>query len=339
MQLLCGVTMLLLAQSLVVHAQDLSTSQPAAATSMMLDEKTIFGITAPLTQYEEQSDLSGTIRSRGSSGTTILVNRWAEEFLKLYPQIRTQITGGGVADGLAALLDGKVDIVPVSRSLSDAERAAFKGRFGYSPIEVPVAYDAVAIYVNLGNPLPDISLARLQAIYSRHGTTASVVPETWMDLGVGGELGKKLIARYALSQSHGTHVLFRQQVLAGEPYRFDVTFERVSGGLMTSIAADPAAIGFAGVMFANDAVRFVPIRVDEQMLSYPSYDQVLSQRYPLARQLILVLNKPPGKSLPSLTREFLRFALSRRGQRIIALGGNYPITPQMQTNTLEFIKD
>jgi ABC-type phosphate transport system substrate-binding protein len=173
MQLLCGVTMLLLAQSLVVHAQDLSTSQPAAATSMMLDEKTIFGITAPLTQYEEQSDLSGTIRSRGSSGTTILVNRWAEEFLKLYPQIRTQITGGGVADGLAALLDGKVDIVPVSRSLSDAERAAFKGRFGYSPIEVPVAYDAVAIYVNLGNPLPDISLARLQAIYSRHGTTAS----------------------------------------------------------------------------------------------------------------------------------------------------------------------
>ena len=330
---------MLLISTVIAQAQDLSTTRPASARSMVLDEQTIFKVTAPLSQYEEQPELSGTLRSRGSASTTILVNRWAEEFAKLYPEIHTQIVGGGIADGLTELLEGKIDIVPLSRPLSETERANFKGRFGYLPVEVPVAYDAVAVYVNLSNPLPDVSMSSLQAMYSRHVTTASRVPETWMDLGVRGQLGKKLIARYALSRSHGTHALFREEVLDGENYRFDVTFERVPGGLLNSLAADQASIGFASVMFANDAVRFLPLRIDEKTVSYPSYEQVLSQRYPLARQLALVVNKPPGKPLPVLAREFIRFALSRSGQRIISLGGNYPITPQMQTSALELIKD
>lgn len=333
------LAMTLLGAMSVVHAQEVPSDQPASARSMVLDQKTMFEVTAQLNEYEEQAELAGTLRSRGSGGPTILVNRWAEEFTKLYPNVHTQVTGGGIGDGLAELLEGKIDIVPVSRSLSDAERAAFHGHFGYFPIEVPVAYDAVAVYVNLGNPVSDISISTLQAVYSRHGTSASKAPETWMDLGVPGPLGKKLIARYALGQNHGTHGFIRERVLAGEHYRLDVTFERVPGGLMNSLAADPASIGFASVMFANDAVRFLPIRLDEHTVSYPSYEQVLNQRYPLARQLILVVNKPLGKPLPALTREFLRFALSRSGQRIASLGGNYPIPLQMQSTSLQLIKN
>lgn len=338
-RILVMLTMTLLAATPVVHAQEVSPNQPASARSMVLDQKTIFEVTAQLNEYEEQAELAGTLRSRGSGGPTILMSRWAEEFTKLYPNVHIQVTGGGIADGLAELLEGKIDIVPASRSLSDTERATFHGRFGYFPIEVPVAYDAVAVYVNLGNPVSDISMSSLQAVYSRHVTSASKVPETWMDLGVPGPLGKKLIARYALGQNHGTHGFIRERVLAGENYRLDVTFERVPGGLMNSLAADPASIGLASVMFANEAVRFLPIRVDEHTMSYPSYDQVLNQRYPLARQLILVVNKPLGKPLPALTREFLRFALSRSGQRITSLGGNYPITPQMQATSLQLVKD
>lgn len=332
-------TLTLLATISVVQAQEVSSDRLASARSMVLDAKTIFEITASLNEYEEQAELSGTLRSRGSGGTTILVSRWAEEFVKVYPQIRTQISGGGIDDGLAQLLEGKIDIVPVSRVLSDTERTAFRSRFGYLPIEVPVAYDAVAVYVNLDNPLSDIAMPSLQGLYARHVPTALRVPETWMDLGVGGALGKKLIARYALGRSHGTHGFFRERVLEGENYRLDVTFERVPGGLMNSLAADPASIGFASVMFANEGVRFLPIRVDESTVSYPNYEQVLNRRYPLARQLTLVVNKPPGKPLPALTGEFLRFALSRRGQRIISLEGNYPITSQMQANGLQLIKD
>lgn len=330
---------MILISSITVGAQGRSTDRRVSARSMMLDEQSLFKITASLKQYEEQTKLSGTLRSQGSASTTILVNRWAEEFTKLYPEVRTQIVGGGIADGLTELLEGKVDLVPMSRPLSETERASFQGRFGYPPVEVPVAYDAVAVYVNLSNPLTDISMANLQAVFARHVTTPSTIPETWMDLGVGGPLSKKLIARYALSQNHGTHTLFREQVLSGEDYRFDVTFERVPGGLLNSLAADQASIGFASVMFANDAVRFLPIRIDEKAALSPTYEQVLNRRYPLARQLTLVVNKPPGKPLSALTCEFLRFALSRSGQRIISLGGNYPITPQMQISALELIKD
>ena len=334
------ILVMILTSSRAVDAENLSIDRPVSARSMMLDEQSMFGVTASLKQYEEQSNLSGTLRSQGSASTTILVNRWAEEFTKLYPDVRTQIIGGGIADGLTELLEGKVDLVPMSRPLSEDERASFQRRFGYPPVEVPIAYDAVAVYVNLKNTLTDISMADLLAVFARHVTTPSImIPETWMDLGVRGELGKKLIARYALSQSHGTHAVFREHVLAGEHYRLDVTFERVPGGLMNSLAADPASIGFASVMFANDAVRFLPIRVDEHTVSYPSYEEVLNQRYPLARELLMVLNKPPGKPLPALTREFLRFALSRRGQRIIALGGNHPITTHMQASALELIRD
>ena len=340
MRLVLGlITVTILTLSIAVGAQNLSTDRPISARAMMLDEQSMFTITASLKQYEEQSKLFGTLRSQGSASTTILVNRWAEEFTKLYPEVRMQIVGGGIADGLTELLEGKVDLVPMSRPLSETERASFERRFGYPPVEVPVAYDAVAVYVNLSNPLIDISMVNLQAVFARHVTTSSVIPETWTDLGVRGQLSKKLIARYALSQRHGTHALFREQVLSGEDYRFDVTFERVPGGLLNSLAADPASIGFASVMFANDAVRFLPIRVEDHTVSYPSYEQVLNQRYPLARELLIVVNKSPSKPLPSLTREFLRFALSRNGQRIISLGGNYPLTLQMQGRALELIKD
>ena len=135
------------------------------ATSLLLDEKTSIQLTAGLSQYENPPQLSGRITSVGGGSSAILVNRWAAEFARIYPDVELNSHGGGSVTGLSELIEGKVDLVPMNRPVPAEDIAHFKAKFGYEPAQIVVAQDAEAVYVNKNNPVAGLTLTQLDAIF------------------------------------------------------------------------------------------------------------------------------------------------------------------------------
>ena len=309
----------------------------APAISLLLDEKTALELTAGLEQYRNPPQFSGKLTSVGGGSTAILVNRWAAGFNTIYPGVELDCHGGGVADGLSGLLEGRVDLVPMSRALNPDEIKRFKDRFGYEPAQIVVARDAEAVYVNKNNPIAGLSLAQLDAIYSRDAKRAGGRPEFWHDLGVTGPVAEQRILRVSLNRAHSNYAYFQEHVLQGGEYHFAVHFDPVPGSMVQDVGADDGAIGFASVMFATARTRFVPLRAADGGYALPSYEDTVSGRYPLVRPMRIVFNRKPGAPLNPAVREFLRFAVSRHGQRIIALAGSYPISIEQQREAMAAI--
>jgi len=317
-------------------------SRAAAATrspngSPLLNEKTVVELTAGLSQYENLPKLSGKLTSSGSGLVTLLINRWVSEFATLYPEVVLDIQGGGSVASLPAFLDGKVDLLPMGRPLWPSEVKSFKDKFACEPSQIVVAQDAVGIYVNKNNPLTGLTLIQLDGIYSRDAQRGGARAEFWADLGVTGPLAQARITRVALSPVQGTHEFFRDKVMLGSEYRFGGHFESLSSSLVQAVGAEEAAIGFGSVMFATARTRFVPLQTPERDYLLPSYENIVSGRYPLVRPLRIVFHRKPDGSMNPVVREFLRFAVSRRGQRIIALAESYPLTVEQQQEALRII--
>ena len=314
-----------------------SAASLTPAKALLLDEKTVVELTAGHSQYENLPKLSGKLASSGSGLVTILVDRWASEFAMLYPDVELDIQGGGGTESLPAFLEGKLDLMPLSRSLWTEEVARFKSKFGHEPPQIVVAQDAIGVYVNKNNPLAGLTLAQLDGVYSRDGQRGGNRAEFWSDLGVAGPLADQRITRFCLNRAHGTHLFFRDQVMLGSDYRFGGYFETVSSSLVQAVGADDAAIGFASVLWATQRTRFVPLMAADGSYWLPTYENTVSNRYPLVRPMRIAFRRMPDGLMNPVAREFLRFAVSRRGQRMSALAGSYPITFEQQQEALRAI--
>ena len=326
-------TCLVLLPSLTLRS---ATNLPPAA-SLLLDDKTAFALTAGLEQYQNPPRFSGKVTSIGGGSSANLINRWAAEFAKIYPEVEMDSHGGGAVTGFSGLMDGKTDLVPMARPLQAEEAARFKAKFGYEPAQIIVAQDALGIYVNRNNPITGLTLAQLNAIYSRDAKRGGGRPELWGELGVTGPLANERIHRVSLSRVHGGHAFFQEFVMQGTDYRFDVHFEAVAGSLVQAVGAEDNAIGFANIMFATARTRFVPVQADDGRYFLPSYENTVSGQYPLVRPMRIVFHRKPNGSMNPAAREFLLFAVSRRGQRIISLAGSYPLTVGQQQEALRAI--
>ena len=191
--------------SLLIWLPLQGATNPPSARALLLDDKAAIELTARLTQYENLPKLTGRLTCIGSGMVTILVNRWASEFATLYPEVEFDIRGGGSEGGFPAFLEGKVDLLPMSRPLSADETARFKARHGYEPAQIIVAQDAVGIYVNKNNPLTGLTLVQLDGLYSRDARRGGQRAEFWRDLGVTGPLAEARISRFCLVRFQDTH--------------------------------------------------------------------------------------------------------------------------------------
>jgi phosphate transport system substrate-binding protein len=280
-----------------------------------------------LPSYQTIPGLSGNITSIGDATTTNLAARAIIEFRRIYPNVTHNATAGLSSIGPAALLLGKADIVPMSRALTPAEINIFEKKYGYAPTEVKVATDALAIYVDKRNPLPSLTLAQLDGIFSRTQRRGGKPIDTWGDAGLTGDWAARPITLFGYGPGDGVHQTFRQQVLEGGEFRLSLLFEPAGSSIVQGVAADPEAIGCASVFFASKRVRAVPLEGADGHFYAPTLENVRLQKYPLNRFLTICVNKAPGRPLAPATAEFLRFLLSAEGQQIIAAGGNVPLNP------------
>jgi phosphate transport system substrate-binding protein len=317
--LLCGLNVLVGCSTPAVIG-DL----PARATSAATEAEVATTQASPdeLPNYATVAGLSGKVISIGASTTTHLMARSATEFSRIYPAVTVEVIAGLTGTGPVALVEGRADVVPMSRPLLPAEVAQFRSKYGYPPTEIRVAADALAIFVEKRNPVPGLTLAQLDGIFSRTRRRGGRPIETWGEAGLSGEWASRPIALYGYGPTDGVHEVFRQEVLAGGEYRLSLQVVPAGSLIVQDVAADPTAIGCASIFFASKRTRAVPLAGDDGLFYTPTDENVRSLRYPLTRFVTLCVNKAPGRPLPPATAEFLRFVLSAEGQQIATAGGN-----------------
>jgi phosphate transport system substrate-binding protein len=303
---------------------------PAAKPKAAPDESEKIVLDERIPDYHRVETLTGKIRSVGSSTLSNLLNRWADEFKLLYPTVQFDVTGGGSSIALPALLEGRTDLAPMSRAMNEKEIAQFQQKFGYPPTKITVGLDAIAVYVNKHNPLQTSTLTQLDGVFSITRKRGSQELKTWGQLGLDGPWKDLRIIIKAPAKTHGMHGVFKDMVLEGGEYRYDLRAEPVSTSIVQGVGAEPAAIGFASYFFATKRTRALALAEgDGGPFFPPTQKNCLDGRYPLTRLLYVYVNRKGDAPLTPATTHFLRFLCSKQGQKVAADEGNYPLSAEL----------
>lgn len=283
---------------------------------------------AGLRAYEAEETLSQRLTSTGSDTMDDLMAEWEEVFKRYHPNIRVSHSGQGSSTAIPALLDG-ADFGPMSREIRQSEINDFISRFGHPPVQLPVALDALAVYVNPNNPILEegLTIAEIDAIFSstRNQGYADEV-RTWGDLGLRGRYANQPIRVYGRNAASGTFAFFRENVLDGGDFRDSYTALASSEAVVEAVARDPFGIGYSGIGYKTDDVATVDVAEAGGRYVEANGENALSGNYPLARFLYLTINHDPrSDSVNVLHREFMRFVYSPEGQRIVLDNGYYPV--------------
>ncbi len=285
-------------------------------------------VDSALPVYKKTSGVSGSVKSIGSDTLNNLMTFWFEGFRALYPSVKVEIEGKGSSTAPPSLIQSTSQFGPMSRQMKSKEVDAFEKKFGYKPAKVRVAVDALAVFVHKDNPIKNLTLKQLDAIFSknRKGGYAKNI-KTWGDIGLTGEWANKPISLYGRNSASGTYGYFKKVALFKGDYKDTVKEQPGSSAVVQGVATDKYAIGYSGVGYKTADVRTVPLSVDAGEMAYDANaDNAYSGDYPLARFLYVYLNKNPNVNLEPLRSEFVKFVLSKQGQRIVIKDGFYPVS-------------
>ena len=260
-----------------------------------------------------------TIQNAGSDTMVNLAQAWAESYASLEQKISVEVSGGGSGTGIAALINGTVDIANCSRSMKPSEIDKAVQNTGKEPKEFIVGFDALAVYVHKENPLEKISLQQLADIYGEQGQMT-----TWSKLDIQYAACKSdEIIRVSRQSNSGTYVYFREAIL-GKTGDFKLGSRDLHGSkdVVELVANTPCAIGYSGMGYATDHVKMLKVsKKDGEQPAGPSVENTLNGTYPIARPLyIYSLGEPSGD-----VKKYLDWILSEVGQSIVNKNGYVPV--------------
>jgi phosphate transport system substrate-binding protein len=292
-------------------------------TTLLAQQSNLDPILPP---YSAKSGISGNLNSIGSDTLNNLMTFWAEEFKKHYPNVNIQIEGKGSSTAPPALIEGTAQIGPMSRKMKSEERTKFFQKYKCFPLEIPVAIDALAVYVNKDNPIQSLTLEQVDSIFSSTRKRGGKLAATWGDLGLTGEWATKPLSKYGRNSASGTYGFFKEHVLMNGDYAGDVKEQPGSASVVQGIEKDLAGIGYSGIGYRTPGVRPVPIVDKSGQKIEVSYESAASFKYPISRFLYVYVNRPSNGTLAPLTHEFLLYILSKEGQKVTEKDGYFPLT-------------
>ena len=296
-------------------------------------------VDAGIPEYQKASGVSGNLSSVGSDTLANLMTLWAEEFKKLYPNVNIQIQAAGSSTAPPALTEGTSNLGPMSRKMKDKELDAFEKKYGYKPTAIPVAIDALAVYVNKENPIPGLSIPQVDAIFSstrKCGYDSDIT--TWGQAGLAGAWADKPIQLYGRNSVSGTYGYFKKKALCKGDYKNNVNEQPGSASVVQSVTSSVNGIGYSGIGYKTSGVKTVPLAKKsggEFIEATP--ENAVTGTYPLARFLYIYVNKQPNKSLPPLEQEFIKMVLSQTGQQIVIKDGYIPLPAKVVEKDLKVI--
>jgi phosphate transport system substrate-binding protein len=260
--------------------------------------------------------LQTSIQNKGSDTMVNVALAWAETYGQSHPEVQIAVTGGGSGTGIAALLNGTVDMANASRRIKDEERADAEAN-GIEPVEHVVAGDAIAIVVHPSNPVAGLTIPQLSAIFSGKITN-------WREAG-GQDRPIVLLSRESNS---GTHVFFLEEVVRqGDKndrtlFSPDTLLMPSSEGISSEVRQNPNAIGYDGLGYVTPDQKVVPVApTDNAPYVMPMVETVRDGSYPIARGLyIYTVGEPLGA-----IRAYLDWILGPEGQEVVKDQGFVPL--------------
>lgn len=340
-----------LALSLGAHAQVMTPPRPVAPDSLEAR------IVATYPRYEPRERVSGTIRLWGHGNRALpwmrdLVDKWEAGFRKFHPEARLDYQLWGTSSGIPSLFNGQGDVAILGEEILPESAAAFERAKGYPPTGVEIMTGSLDVrnfdyaqqfFVHKDNPLARATLAQLDAIFGAEHRRGPRNIRTWGEMGLEGEWARQAITPYGwaiddsfgdflkgalLEGSHRWNCVLVEHVHAFRP---DGTIYDHGQQILDALAKDRYGIAVSNIRYAGPDVKALAIGLrPEGPFHQATKETLIDHRYPLARTLPAVVDRPPGMPLPPKVREFLRYLLSREGQEVVNEDGRYlPLDPAL----------
>jgi phosphate transport system substrate-binding protein len=254
--------------------------------------------------------LAGTVTVKGSDTMVVLGQRWAEEYMKKHGATTIQVTGGGSGTGISALINGTTDVCEASRAMKDAEKKQLADKAGAPPVEITVAKDGLSVYVNDTNPINELTMDQLKAIFTGKVTS-------WKELG--GADAK--IIPYSRENSSGTYVFFKEHVLQNADYTPRAQAMPGTAAVVNAVVKEKFGIGYGGAAYAK-GIKVLKIKKDAATPAIAPEDATIQNgTYPLSRPLFFYVRAKPSAEISAFTD----WVLSAEGQGIVTKVGYFPI--------------
>jgi len=256
------------------------------------------------------------IQNKGSDTLVNVAQAWAEAYPEVNPEVAVAVSGGGSGTGIAAMINGTVDIANASRKMKDKEMKLAE-KNGQSPVEHVVGYDALAVFLHKDNPVKSMTLAQLKDIYGRDPKVRK-----WSDMGITVPGCKDEIVVVSRQNNSGTYAYFKETVLGKKgKYRQGTLDMHGSKDVVDLVEKTPCAIGYSGLAYATDHLKMVCIAKDgADACVSPSVATASDRSYPIARPLFMYTNGEPEGEIKS----YMDWIKSDAGQCILAKKGYAP---------------
>jgi len=276
-----------------------------------------------LPYYRPVEELSGELKLGGSNTLSHIAAVWIDSFTQFYPDVKISIEVNGSRQAVEDVKAGKTQIGLLSRTVHREEVEDFRQAFGYGPTVLTPCLERTGVFVHKENPIQQLTLAQLDAIYSDECRRGEKKPlRTWGQLGLRGAWANKPIVARGRTYDTGSQVFMQQSVMLGAKMRDDLQGHKGNVEMLKAVAEDPSSIGFSGLSYATPDVKAVPLGFSKAegfvAIDSPSADR---GQYPLVRRLQLVVKHDPKQELPALQQEFIKYVFSRLGQEDVVKAG------------------
>ncbi len=261
------------------------------------------------------------IQNKGSDTVVNLAQAWAEEYKKMKPDVAIAVSGGGSGTGIAALINGTVDIANSSRKIKEEEKAQALKNSGKEVQEFVIGLDALAVFVHPANPLTGLTIEEIACIYGDGGKC-----ETWADVRPGtivpGCQDNKII-RISRQSNSGTYQYFREAIL-GEGRDFKMGSMDLNGSREAAdlVEKTPCAIGYSGMGYLTKGIKALCVsKTKDAACVSPSLETATDKTYPIARELYMYTSGTPSVEV----KAYMDWTNTPAAQEIIIKSGYVPV--------------
>jgi len=248
---------------------------------------------------------AGKLVIKGSTTVLPIAQKVAEAYMKENPGTSISISGGGSGNGIKAIIDGTTDIADSSRFIKDKEvkLAMEKGTY---PVPFRVAYDCIVPIVHPGNPVKNLTMDQLKAIYKGE-------VKDWKEVG---GTNKKIVV-ISRDTSSGTYEVWEGKVMKKERVFPGALLQASNGAVAQAVAKNKYAVGYIGLGYLNKDVKALTVNSVTG-----SNATTLDGTFPISRPLFMFTQGwPTGETV-----KFLNYVLHpAKGQKLIGEVGFVPL--------------